>query len=151
MDSLINLPTLLCAAVTTLGYIAFTSDKEVQQEGGADESELMDSNFKDAIAKAKAHKQMLFIKLYAPWCGYCKALAPTWKDLKKKIKNDKELGNRVRVVQINADSQKNAAEFFNLQTYPLIVLYDGKKDKYYRYGSEDRTVENLIGFIKKYD
>jgi protein disulfide-isomerase A6 len=149
MDSLLNIPTLLCAAVTTLGYILLTSNEGANQEGRADLTELKDDNFKQVLGDAKKAKKVVFIKLYAPWCGFCKELAPTWKDLKAKVQEDEQLKDKVMVVQINADSQTDARDYFDLKSFPLIVLYDGKKDKYFRYGQE-RTTKNFLKYINEH-
>lgn len=60
--------TLFSAFAEDEGF--FTSDTEVIQ--------LTDSNFEDTI---KNPKNPWFIKVYAPWCGHCKRLAPIWKEL----------------------------------------------------------------------
>ena len=48
---------------------------------------LTQDNFESAILNPPIP---LFIKLYAPWCGYCMHLAPTWekvaRDLEGRVK-----------------------------------------------------------------
>ena len=36
-------------------------------------------------------KKDVLIELYAPWCGHCKKLEPTYKELAKKLKGEKNL------------------------------------------------------------
>lgn len=42
---------------------------------------LTDDNFRDVLAERK----VLFVKMFAPWCGHCKALAPTWEEMANEV------------------------------------------------------------------
>lgn len=66
---------------------------------------LNSENFQKGIAQG-----VTFVKFFAPWCGHCKRLAPTWTELSKKI-----LGvPNVRLVKVDC-TLENSKELCNEQ------------------------------------
>ena len=57
-----------------------SSDSPSTQNGLIDWSETTFSKFTE-----RGHH---FVKFFAPWCGHCKKLAPTWEQLAKELEAD---------------------------------------------------------------
>lgn len=53
-----------------------------------DMKKIVAKNFKELVLESDAD---VFVKFYAPWCGHCKSMAPTWVELAEKYKENKSL------------------------------------------------------------
>jgi protein disulfide-isomerase A6 len=49
---------------------------------------LTDSTFEKIVMDAEKD---ILVEFYAPWCGHCKNLAPTWESLANTFSNDKNV------------------------------------------------------------
>ncbi|EGW29868.1 uncharacterized protein SPAPADRAFT_63488 [Spathaspora passalidarum NRRL Y-27907] len=96
----------------------------------------------------------VFVKYYAPWCGHCKKLAPTWEDLASIFGSNKD---DAKVVIANIDHTNNDVDVpIDIQGYPTLLLYpaNGKIDQktglrepiLYESG---RDLESLLAFVKE--
>jgi len=92
---------------------------------------LRDSNFDRKISEGT-----WFVKLYAPWCGHCKAMAPTWDQLSIDVSS-------FAVADVDATVEKELAKRFDVKGFPTLKLF--KDGKMYDYPG-DRTYESLRKF-----
>lgn len=73
--------------------------------------------FKDLINS----KQPVLVDFHATWCGPCKQMAP---ELKRFAKNNT---GKLRVIKIDIDKNQPAAQQFNIQGVPTLILFkEGK-------------------------
>ena len=82
-----------------------------------------------------------FVKFYAPWCGHCRRLEPTWNELAEKV------GGKVNIAKINVDESPSTAERFNIKGFPTLIFL--RRGKFYKYTSSDRTLETLERFTSE--
>jgi thioredoxin domain-containing protein 5 len=116
------------------------SDKP-QAEEGEGVGILNGHNFKHGIESG-----ITFVKFFAPWCGHCKRLAPTWDDLGKKFIADG--GVNIVKVDCTLDINKDLCNDQEVEGFPTIYLYkNGEKISEY---SGSRTLEDLYDFVKQH-
>lgn len=99
---------------------------------------LTTDNFEQGISKA-----FTFVKFFAPWCGHCKRLVPTWEQLGKKFAA-KENVNIVKV-DCTVDVSKQLCNDQGIDGFPTLLLYrEGRKLSEYN-GS--RSLDDLYEFV----
>lgn len=98
--------------------------------------ELGEQNFSDEIKKGG-----VFVKFFAPWCGHCRKLAPTWTQLAEQMKN------QLVIAEVNCDDHNALCRAEDVQGYPMLFYYgdDGVKSEY----TGGRKPEQLQAFVEK--
>ncbi|EEB05283.1 protein disulfide isomerase [Schizosaccharomyces japonicus yFS275] len=83
----------------------------------------------------------VLIEFYAPWCGYCKKLAPTYEELADQYAGE----DRVVIAKIDATANDVPVQ---ISGFPTIMLFkaDDKENPVRYEGS--RTLEDLVEFVK---
>ncbi|CEG37496.1 protein disulfide-isomerase domain [Plasmopara halstedii] len=101
--------------------------------------QLSTSSFEEQVLPGKGP---WLIKFYAPWCGHCKRLAPTWTKLSRTLK---ETGSNVRVAKVDCTVHRRVCSRFGVNGYPsLFYLNDGQV---YRYKG-GRTLPAFLDFVE---
>jgi len=76
---------------------------------------LTDSDFKSSISKG-----YWYVKFYAPWCGHCKRMAPTWDELAGQAAG-------FGVAKVDCTQEKATCQEYGVRGYPTIKLFkDGE-------------------------
>eukprot|EP01126_Amoeba_proteus_P039053 TRINITY_DN40_c0_g1_i3.p1 TRINITY_DN40_c0_g1~~TRINITY_DN40_c0_g1_i3.p1 ORF type:complete len:425 (+),score=95.22 TRINITY_DN40_c0_g1_i3:276-1550(+) len=94
------------------------------------------------LPKAIAGGKDVFIEFYAPWCGHCKNLAPTWDELGEAYKNDD-----VVIAKIDATANRIPSSI-QVQGFPTLIFFNAKKKQFPYTG--DRNLEDLKLFVESH-
>jgi len=101
---------------------------------------LTDANF-DSIVNGDKH---VLVKFYAPWCGHCKSLAPTWEKAATSLAQEKD----VIIAKHDCDftGGKATAERFGVTGYPTLKFFPKGSTNPIDYSS-GRSEDAILEFI----
>lgn len=75
----------------------------------------------ETFQQAINSKKPTLVDFHAIWCGPCKQMAP---ELQRFAQNN---SGKLRVIKIDIDKNQNAAQQFNIQGVPTLILFkEGK-------------------------
>ena len=66
-------------------------------------------------------KKPVLVDYWAPWCVYCRRIAPAYEKIAE------EYGNQLVIGKVNIDEESQLAEAEKIEVIPTLVLYRGGK------------------------
>ncbi|RWR83116.1 putative protein disulfide-isomerase A6 [Cinnamomum micranthum f. kanehirae] len=84
----------------------------------------------------------VLVEFYAPWCGHCKSLAPTYEKVATVFKSEED----VVIANLDADKHKDLAEKYGVSGYPTLKFFP-KSNKAGEDYNEGRDLETFVSFI----
>ncbi|GJJ75886.1 protein disulfide-isomerase A6 [Entomortierella parvispora] len=99
---------------------------------------LTDSNFEEKVKKSGKH---YLVEFYAPWCGHCKNLAPTYEKVAADFLKEKD----ITIAKVDATTETRVAEEYGVTGYPTIKYFskDGTVSEY----EGGRQEDDFLNFI----
>ena len=91
---------------------------------------LTGENYASSLADGNTY----FIKYYAPWCGHCKKLAPTWEELSN------EVPEGVKIAHVDCTQQQDICTQQDIKGYPTLKLHRAGSTEGEKYqGSREKS------------
>jgi protein disulfide-isomerase-like protein len=88
----------------------------------------------------------VLVMFFAPWCGHCKTLEPTWKEFEQNFDGY----NGIKLLQVNGQDNQELVQMHNVRGFPTVkycpkglenpdgVVYQG-----------DRSIGSLVEFLQQ--
>ena len=90
---------------------------------------LTTESFKAAINSSTTP---ILVDFWAPWCGPCKAIAPTLEELAT------ELDGKLKIAKVNIDDNDAVAAEYGVRAIPTMILFKGGHPAATKVGAEPK-------------
>lgn len=80
--------------------------------------ELDDDTFEETVLNSE---KPILVDFWAPWCGPCKAIAPTLEAL------EKTYGDKMTFAKVNVDENPLSPSKYNVQAIPTLIFFKNGK------------------------
>lgn len=116
--------TVLIILLMALGIYGFSKAEKVEVINSENGIQFFEGNFEQALFEAKAANKLVFVDVYAKWCGPCKLL-------KRTTFKDEEVGTyfNANFINIAVDGEtkegKELLRKYNVRSYPSLLIVDG--------------------------
>jgi len=95
----------------------------------SNEIQLTDAIFEQEVIKSAIP---VLVDFWAPWCGPCKAIAPTLEELAT------ELDGKLKITKVNIDENDAVAVEYGIRAIPTMLLFKG-----------GQVAEQIVGMMPK--
>ena len=105
---------------------------------GSRVEELTEANFK---AKVLESDEMWLVEFYAPWCGHCQKLKPSFEKVAKTLKGV------VKVGAMDMDVHKMTGQKYGVTGFPSIMFFGLDKKKNPSKYEQARESDSIVSYV----